>query len=204
MRKRRNRIGKKVTSAVLAVSMVAGLMATSGIEVQAQYVSGNAPFINSWLVSGPYDTAVADEIYETVVPENPNLAKNAVTSASSATLAPNPTEYLIDGSTSKQWVTEGTENPCWAQLEWETPIQIGYMKIARWEDGRHKNQWYDLVFTFADGTQSDAVRVDTANNDVNNPAVYTQCKAITVCLILLYPPKKNALSAYGDSAGFDI
>ena len=159
-------------------AVLTGVLAVSGIswpaeEVNAQYVSGTAPFINSWLVSGPYDTAVADEIYGTVIPENPNLAQNATASASSETLAPNPAEYLIDGSTRNQWVTEGEEVPCWVQLDWEKPVDIGTLSIAQWGDSRHENQWYDLTFTFADGSEMADVHVDAAGTTSSNPAVYT-------------------------------
>lgn len=57
---------KQVTALLLAAGMIAGNMAVGvPMEVSAQQAKGTAPFINSWLVSGPYDTAVADEIYGT-------------------------------------------------------------------------------------------------------------------------------------------
>lgn len=172
MNKKRNRKGfRKLTSLTLAAAASLSSF-TSFIPIQATYVSGDAPFINSWLVSGPYDTPVADEIYETVIPENPNVASLAACSASSATLQPNPPAYLVDGSCRNQWVTEGTETPCWAQLEWENPITVAEMTIARWDDGRHYNQWYDLIFTFADGSQSDAYHIDSNGQSSANPDVF--------------------------------
>lgn len=169
----RNRKGlKKLTSLTLAAAASLSTF-SSVLPVQATYVSGDAPFINSWLVSGPYDTPVADEIYETVIPENPNVASLATPSASSATLQPNPPAWLIDGSCRNQWVTEGTENPCWAGLEWENPITVATMTIARWDDARHYNQWYDLIFTFANGSESDPYHVVSNGLSSANPDVFT-------------------------------
>ena len=166
-------VGRRIASLALSASMIMGMCPLLEMDAQAQYVGGNAPFINSWLVSGPYETPVVDEIYGTVIPENPNLAKNAKTSASSATFETNPPDFLVDGSTRNQWVTEGKEVPCWVQLEWDTPIELGYMTIAQWGDGRHVNQWYDLTFTFEDGTQSDAIRVNSTSSSSAEPTPYT-------------------------------
>lgn len=178
MNRKRNRKGfKKLTSLTLAAAASLSTF-SSFVPIQATYVSGDAPFINSWLVSGPYDTPVADEIYDSVVPKNPNLAPKAKTSASSATLVSNPTSFLVDGSTRNQWVTEGTENPCWAALEWDSPITVGTMTIARWDDGRHYNQWYDLIFTFADGSESDPYHVQCSGESSANPDVFTPDKPL--------------------------
>ncbi len=168
-------IGKRVTSVLLASTMLISTFAagSSLLNVQAQQVSGNAPFVNTWLVSGPFDTSVADGIYDTVVPENPNLAQKATPTVSSATLASNPASFLIDGSERNQWVTEGKEVPCWAQLEWEEPITVGCMGITLWADGRHRNKNYDLIFTYADGSESDAIRVETTVSDASAPTYYT-------------------------------
>ena len=177
MKKRRKSFLKRTGALAIAASMLMGLTPMPA-QVQAQYVSGNAPFINSWLVSGPFDTSVADEIYGTVAPENPNLAKTAKTSASSATLASNPTDFLVDGSTRNQWVTEGSENPCWARLSWDTPINLGYMTIAQWGDGRHVNQWYDLIFTFEDGSSSESVRVNSTSSSPDSPTAYVPTETL--------------------------
>lgn len=170
----KKRFAKNLWKRTTALSMAAILAAGSWnpLMVNAQHVKGTAPFINSWLVSGPFETPVADEIYGTEIPDNPNLAKQAAASASSATLSSNPPEYLIDGSARNQWVTEGPENPCWAQLDWKEPITAGSIGITLWNDGRHRNQWYDLVFTYADGTKSDPIRVNTTYQNADHPTVY--------------------------------
>ncbi len=77
--------------------------------------------INHCLHRASESAGSADSIYDTVVPENPNLAQKAVPTVSSETLATNPAGYLIDGSERNQWVTEGTEVPCWAKLSWDEP-----------------------------------------------------------------------------------
>ena len=173
MRKRNHK--KRVISILLASTMLASTLASGKflLDVQAQQASGNAPFVNTWLVSGPFESAVADSIYDTVVPENPNLAADSTPTASSATLDVNPVSFLIDGSERNQWVTEGTEEPCWAQLTWEEPVTVGCMGITLWNDGRHRNQWYDLIFTYADGSKSDAVRVNVTVHDASAPTYYT-------------------------------
>lgn len=169
-KKRKERILSYLMASAMAVSTIAY---TGPMKVQAQQTGGNAPFVNTWLVSGPFETAVADGIYDSVVPENPNLAQKAVPTVSSETLATNPAEYLIDGSERNQWVTEGTEVPCWAKLTWEDPITVGCMGITLWSDSRHRNQNYDLVFTFADGKPEETVRLDATVQDASAPTYYT-------------------------------
>ena len=161
---------KRTTALSMAAIMAAG--SWNPLLVNAQHVNGAAPFINSWLVAGPFESPVADEIYGTEIPDNPNLAMQAVASASSATFNTNPPGFLNDGSTRNQWVTEGSEIPCWAQLEWNEPITAGSVGITLWNDGRHKNQWYDLVFTYSDGTKSDPIRVDSTYQTADHPTVY--------------------------------
>ncbi|MFF8917647.1 putative Ig domain-containing protein [Streptomyces sp. NPDC015032] len=47
---------------VIIASLLFGVSATK--QASAQQVAGNAPFINSWLVSGPFDSPLADKQYE--------------------------------------------------------------------------------------------------------------------------------------------
>ncbi|MDQ6421586.1 discoidin domain-containing protein [Paenibacillus sp. LHD-117] len=171
---------KKAISVGVASSMLVGMF-TFGAnvpQVNAQQASGNAPFINSWLVAGPYDSAVADEIYGTVIPENKNVAPSANITASSATFASNPPAFVVDGSTRNQWVTENDNAP-WLNFEWETPIKVGAVTIAQWGDGRHVNQYYHLTFTFEDGTTSETIRVDSTSSDSSKPTIFTPSTALT-------------------------
>ncbi|WP_395028539.1 Ig domain-containing protein, partial [Robinsoniella sp.] len=170
----KKRVSKNLWKRTTALSMAAIMAAGSWnpLIVNAQHVKGTAPFINSWLVAGPYETPVADEIYGTEIPDNPNLAMQAAASASSATLSSNPPEFLNDGSTRNQWVTEGSEIPSWAQLDWSEPITAGSIGITLWNDGRHRNQWYDLVFTYVDDTKSDPIRIESTCQSADYPTVY--------------------------------
>ena len=90
----KKRFSKNLWKRTTALSMAAILAAGSWnpLIVNAQHVNGTAPFINSWLVAGPFESPVADDIYGTEIPYNPNLSKQAAASASSATLSSNPPE----------------------------------------------------------------------------------------------------------------
>ncbi|WP_269939365.1 discoidin domain-containing protein [Arthrobacter sp. HY1533] len=153
-----------------AAALIAAGLALPG-AAQAQQVPGNAPFINSWLVSGPYDTAVADGIYGCTVPTVSNLARSATATASSA-LAPNPAAQLNDGDVRKQWVAEGDTAP-WAKLTWASPISLNEVRIAQWGDGRHVNGAYQLTFTLADGSSVESPRVASTSGSPTSPTIYT-------------------------------
>ncbi|MGW2113499.1 hypothetical protein [Streptomyces sp. NPDC001948] len=53
-------------ASLLGVMIVASLLfgVSTTKKASAQQVSGNAPFINSWLVSGPFESPVIDKQYE--------------------------------------------------------------------------------------------------------------------------------------------
>ena len=136
---------RRTVALVVTAAVMLGMIPLSQNTVHAQYVSGNAPFINSWLVSGPYDTPWRMRFtirWFRRIPISPRTPPQA----RPPPLWPQPPEYLVDGSTRNQWVTEGDEESCWAQLKWETPITVGSVGITLWNDARHKNQWYDLDF----------------------------------------------------------
>ena len=59
--KMKKHVGRRIASLALSASMIMGMCPLLEMDAQAQYVGGNAPFINSWLVSGPYETPVVDE-----------------------------------------------------------------------------------------------------------------------------------------------
>lgn len=138
----------------------------------AQQTGGTAPFINSWLVSGPFDTAVADEIYGCEVTTPVNLASSSAATATSATLAPNPPAQLIDGNVRTQWVTENDAAPA-VTLTWSTPIALNEVRIAQWGDSRHVNAHYDITFALADGSTVTAPRVASTSAAPASPTVYT-------------------------------
>lgn len=165
---------KKITSVTLAAAMIMTTFTFvfSNTRVNAQQVTGNAPFINSWLVTGPFDAPVVDKIYGTEVGENVNYAPLASEiTASSSTLAVNPVSNLVDGDKKKQWVTERDSSP-WVNLKWSTPIAINELKIAQWGDGRHVNNGYHLTFTLEDGSKVESGEVKSTSSNPSEPTVY--------------------------------
>ncbi|MEV0289930.1 discoidin domain-containing protein [Kribbella sp. NPDC050820] len=161
---------------LLAVAAMIGtslLLGPPRTKAYAQQVPGSAPFINSWLVSGPFDSPVADKAYECEAGEAVNYAARASgITASSSTLAVNPVSYLVDGTTSKQWVTQNDSSP-WVKFTWSTPIPLNEVRIAQWGDSRHVNSWYHITFTLADGSSVESGRVDSTSASPAAPTVYS-------------------------------
>ncbi|MCC3375937.1 discoidin domain-containing protein [Cohnella sp. REN36] len=169
------KVCKKITSVILVASMVltSFLFGFPHETVYAQQTAGNAPFINSWLVSGPFDSAAAEKIYGCEASEIVNYAPLASEiTASSSTLAVNPVSYLVDGSTRNQWVTENDSSP-WVNLKWKDPIALNEVRIAQWGDSRHVNNGYHLTFTLQDGSKVESGQVNSASPDPSEPTVYT-------------------------------
>ncbi|GIO29602.1 MULTISPECIES: hypothetical protein [Paenibacillus] len=169
------KIYKVITSAILATAMIATsfILDMPGTNVYAQQTTGNAPYINSWLVSGPFESPVVDKIYECEVGKIVNYAPLASEiTASSSTLAVNPVSYLVDGSTIKQWVTENDPSP-WVNLKWNEPIDINEVKIAQWGDSRHVNNWYHLTFTLQDGSKVESGKINSTSSSPSEPTVYS-------------------------------
>ena len=165
--------------ALAATLAAAFLLVPPKLSAYAQQAAGSAPFINSWLVSGPFDAPVADKLYECEVPEPVNYAPAASTiTASSSTLAVNPVSYLVDGSARNQWVTENDSSP-WVQFAWGSPISLNEVRIAQWGDGRHVNNWYHLTFSLADGGSVESGRVDSASASPSTPTVYSADPGLT-------------------------
>lgn len=169
---------KKIIAGILAASMVlpAGVWGNT-MKVEAQQVSGTAPYINTWLVSGPYDIAVADEIYgsQAAIPEN--AAKTAQITASTA-LPANPPSQMADGTTKKQWVSQENDKEPWVNFAWEEPITINQVKIAQWGDGRHRNQWYHITFTCKDGSTVESGKVESTSDSPQEPTEYLAAPAV--------------------------
>ncbi|MEV6269411.1 discoidin domain-containing protein [Kribbella sp. NPDC051936] len=163
-------------AAILAASF---LLAPPKPTAYAQQVAGSAPFLNSWLVSGPFEAPVADKVYECEVPEQVNYAPQASTiTASSSTLAVNPVSYLADGSTRSQWVTENDSSP-WVQFSWRSPISLNEVRIAQWGDGRHVNNWYHLTFVLADGSTVASGQVNSTSASPSSPTLYSADPGLT-------------------------
>lgn len=179
-----------VISASALITTVLAVGAATG-PAQAQQVGGNAPFINSWLVSGPVDTAVAEEIYGCEVPAVVNLASSATATASTA-LAANPPAQLIDGDVRKQWVGESTSAPT-VTLAWESPVSLNEVRLAQWGDGRHVNQSYRLALTLEDGSKVDVPSVASTSNAPTSPTIYTHPETLqgVVSLTVTIDPDRS-------------
>ncbi|MGW7680577.1 discoidin domain-containing protein [Kribbella sp. NPDC054772] len=174
--RRRRTTALAALAAILAASF---LVVPPKLTAYAQQATGGAPFINSWLVSGPFDAPVADKVYECEVPEQVNYAQRASSiTASSSTLTVNPVSNLVDGSTSKQWVTENDSSP-WVNFSWNTPISLNEVRIAQWGDGRHVNNWYQLTFTLADGSSIESGRLNSTSSSPSSPTMYSADPGLT-------------------------
>ncbi|TYC20352.1 alpha-L-fucosidase, partial [Micromonospora sp. MP36] len=166
---------RKITPLISVAAMIvtSSLLGLPETKAYAQQAAGSAPFINSWLVSGPFDSPVVDKIYDCEVGEVVNYAPRASEiTASSSTLAVNPVSYLVDGSTRNQWVTENDSSP-WVNLKWSEPVAINEVRIAQWGDSRHVNNWYHLTFTLKDGSTVESGRVDSTSANPSTPTVYS-------------------------------
>ncbi|MCW3844576.1 hypothetical protein ONA70_31305, partial [Micromonospora yasonensis] len=165
---------RKITSLLGIAAMIGtSLLFDPPTTAYAQQAAGDAPFINSWLVSGPFDSPVVDKTYECEVGELVNSAPRASEiTASSSTLAANPVSYLVDGSTRNQWVTQNDSSP-WVNLRWSEPIPINEVRIAQWGDSRHVNNWYHLTFTLEDGSKVESGRVDSTSASPSEPTVHS-------------------------------
>ncbi len=159
-------MGKILAGVTVIMLLFLGVFDT---KAYAQQAAGDAPFINSWLVSGPFDSPVVEKLYECEAREPVNHApKASEITASSSTLAVNPVAYLVDGDVRKQWVTENDPSP-WVDLKWREPIALNEVRIAQWGDSRHVNNWYHLTFTLDDGSKVESGQVD----GTSNPTVYS-------------------------------
>ncbi|OME86064.1 hypothetical protein BK120_08725 [Paenibacillus sp. FSL A5-0031] len=174
MKKIRKTTSLALATAVIFTSFSFGFLSTN---VYAQQTAGNAPFMNSWLVSGPFDSPVADQIYACDAGEIVNLAPQASEVTASAALAANPVSNLVDGSTKNQWVTENDSSP-WVNLKWSEPIAINEVKLTQWGDSRHINNWYHLTFTLEDGSKVESGKIDSTSPSSSEPTIYTMQTAL--------------------------
>ncbi|RZU65645.1 Ig-like protein group 2 [Microterricola gilva] len=154
-------------AALVSTTMVFGASVSPAL---AQQATGTAPFINSWLVSGPFDSAVADGIYGCEVAEVKNLAPTSTVTASSS-MTVNPPAQLVDGNLRKQWVTENDSAPR-VTLTWASPIALNEVRLAQWGDSRHVNEYYEITFTLADGSVVTSPRVTSTSAAPSSPTTY--------------------------------
>lgn len=141
------------------------LLLLSPLTATAEKAPGNAPFINTWLLAGPFDQPVADQIYgidSIPRPEDGNWAVLASVTASSVWQsggegypvknadASSPS-FAIDGKMETDWIsqmhdTNGNPDswPSWdptptLYLDWDTPIKVKEIQVF----DRHNPSWKD-------------------------------------------------------------
>ncbi|MBP1965347.1 discoidin domain-containing protein [Paenibacillus aceris] len=120
---------KKITSVALTTAMiVTSMFAFPNNKVEAQQVAGNAPFINSWLVSGPFDSPVVDQIYDT--------AEAAGSGSGAATIAPKIGDPLSFNNESHKW--EYFDDRIYNRNYDDFQDLYGYFKVKKGVDTRNK------------------------------------------------------------------
>ena len=122
---------KRITSMALVSTMIlsSGVGGMRSTKVEAAYTAGNAPYINTWLVSGPSDTSITDGIYGETAgfsevnvfdgdpiggEENPDAVKLGISSVSaSTTLAGSNAGNAIDGNMDTAWKSDTRQGVVW-------------------------------------------------------------------------------------------
>ncbi|QIG39446.1 hypothetical protein G5T42_08090 [Microbacterium sp. 4R-513] len=154
---------RRLAAAVTVTSIVAGALVAGwgGHPAVAQVAVGTAPFINTWLVAGPFDTAVAEDNYGTARPTDGNWARLATATASSTWKtqavgypdgADSPSvvaSKAIDGDLATNWISqmhnaEGAPStwPAWdptpkLTLTWVDAIKVKEIQVF----DRHDPSW---------------------------------------------------------------
>ncbi|GMX63724.1 hypothetical protein Elgi_32210 [Paenibacillus elgii] len=120
---------KKITSVALTTAMiVTSMLAFPNNKVEAQQVAGDAPFINSWLVSGPFDSPVVDQIYDT--------EEGAGSGSGAATIAPKIGDPLSSNNESHKW--EYFDDRIYNRNYDDYQDLYGYFKVKKGVDTRNK------------------------------------------------------------------
>jgi len=151
---------------------------TKAYAVQNVYVAGSAPFINQWLVAGPFNTPVADNIYgtptATTPPSNPDITQTVpgMTATASTTYPNNPISQAIDGTTSKQWLTNGSDPSPWLNIAMPSPQTIATVGFATWGDNRFVNSVYNVVFTHSDYSTTEYDNIVATSSSSQSPTLF--------------------------------
>lgn len=178
--------GRRTIAAATAIALAAGGLTFAGATTAvAQVAPGTAPFMNSWLVSGPFDTAVVDENYGTNRPTDGNWARLAAVTASStwktdAAAYPGGTDaanalpaLAVDGNLATNWIsqmhnTAGAPSswPAWdptptLTLTWPEAIKVKEIQVF----DRHDASW--------PANTSDVQRVDYTLKDAAGATLAT-------------------------------
>lgn len=195
---------RRSVAMIAATTLVAAGLVVAGHagSATAQLAPGDAPFINTWLVSGPHDTAVADENYGTIRPVDGNWAPLADVSASStwkteAVAFPsgqdNPNAVAsnaVDGQLSTYWASQMHNNagdpatwPAWdpsptLTMTWATPIKVKEIQVfdrhdASWPANTSDVQRVDYTLKNAAGTALASGSITSIDPTGANPGLET-------------------------------
>ena len=203
------RIRKTVSTAAVSALIAGALVAGGGASgAVAQQATGTAPFLNSWLVSGPFDTPVAEEIYGIDRPAGGNWASVATATASStwtveAAAFPGGTPAAsfgaakaIDGDLATNWVSQMHNNagdpatwPAWdpapkLTLAWSTPITVKSIEVfdrfdASWPANTSDVQRVDYTLRDAAGASLGTGSITTIDPTGATPGVKTLTSPVT-------------------------
>jgi len=194
----------KSLAATVASTLVAGALVLGGVPQSAaaqQAAGGDAPYMNSWLVSGPFDTAVAEEIYGVERPAGGNWARVAAATASStwktaAVGFPDGTDSMhvatkaIDGDLATNWISQMHNNdgaastwPAWdpapkLSLDWSTPITVKQIEVfdrfnASWPANTSDVQRVDYTLKSSAGAVLGSGSITTIDPSGQVPGVAT-------------------------------
>ncbi|WP_326769400.1 discoidin domain-containing protein [Streptomyces sp. NBC_01591] len=125
MSRRHKKIAHLLWIAVVA-SLLFSLPETK--QAYAQQTAGNAPFINSWLVSGPFNSPVIDKQYECEGGESPVDGKTKIT--------PKVGDSLRSGDESRNW--EYFDDRMYNRTYDDYQDLYGYYSVKKGVDTRNK------------------------------------------------------------------
>ena len=175
---------KKATSLLLSAATIATSFAciVTPQKVEAQQVTGTAPFINTWLTAGPLNGPAIDLDTQ----NESNLARLASAEASSMWAQgsgyENPErdgpQCAIDGNTSSYWRSENAldkwdtrDQAPTLTLTWDEPIEVKYLEYYDQPNEDSNGNTEEVVCNFYD-TQGEKIASETLLNPTNSdPAV---------------------------------
>lgn len=160
----------KIKTISFAALVVCAVMPAA---VFANQEPGDAPFINTWLVAGPYEKPAADVAYKAEIPANTNIALKVAAKVSSSYPGDTNLAGQANDGSMQCWVSAQNDMTPWVSLEWDALRTVRCVTLAQWGDGRHVNQWYHLTFTLGDGSKLPEIKVASTSDDRQQPTVYT-------------------------------
>lgn len=203
-----SRLRKSIALISAGALVAAGLLMIDQPQpASAQWVAGDAPFINTWAVAGPFDTAVGDEVYGTDRPADGNWARWATASASStwktaAVDYPTGTDSAtavasraIDGDSATEWASQmhntGGDPATWPAwdpspaltLTFDNPIEVKTIKVfdrhnAAWQPNTSDVQRVDYTLKNAAGAPIGTGSITGLDPLGVNPGVKTLTTAV--------------------------